>query len=657
MLTLDAIGRSVAGRTLFEQVTWTIHSGDRYGFVGPNGSGKTTLMRIMAGRDEPDAGRVRRRRGLRVAYLPQEVEAELPPDAPVLEAVLAAADDIRTLGDEAERLARRMAELAAMPDRDEELARVTAEYGERRAMFEWFGGDQLEARAKVVLGGLGFPAGDERRPIRELSGGWRMRALMARLLLSGADLLLLDEPTNHLDLAALGWLEDHLVASPAALVVVSHDRWFLDRVVTRIADLKGGRLRVTPGRYSEWVAARRLEAEQTARQMRKLDREAARLERFVERFRYKATKAAQAQERERVLEGVREERSQLAIERTATWRLRWPEPPPCPDPLLRLERVAKSYDGHRVLRDVDLTLRAGERLALLGPNGAGKTTLLRILAGELVPTAGKREYARGLRVGRFVQHQLESLDPARTVLEHAAEAAPSRRPEELRGALGMFGLGADHAERAVETLSGGERARLALARLILRPASLLLLDEPTNHLDLPMREALEEALEGWAGTLIVVSHDRAFLSRLTSGSIAVEEGRVERLDGGWEQWLEWRRTGGGRDAPQPAGREPAQEPAHELSREGRRARAAAVQERSRRLRPLRAQVERLEHEVHAAEERLAVVDAALADPALHADGEQIRGLTLERQQLDSRLVALYDEWTAAAAELESAEEA
>ncbi len=651
MLVLENVSRVVPGRVLFERVHLVIHPGDRLGLVGPNGSGKTSLLRVIAGLDEPTDGRVIRRPGLRVAYLPQEIETEADAATPLLEVALAGAEDVRELGRELARLEEELARLADDPGDGGRLERVSARYGELRALYEWFGGDALEARALQVLSGLGFAPGDARRPLGTFSGGWRMRALMARLLLSGADLLLLDEPTNHLDLDALAWLEGHLATSPAAILVVSHDRVFLDRVARKVADLVRGRLRVTPGGYTAWLEARRREREAVTKRDRQLAREEARLERFVARFGAKATKATQAKDKERLLERIREERAALAVDPAAEFRVRVPEPPRAPDPLLVLEGVAKRFGDREVFSGVDLVLRPGDRLAVLGPNGSGKTTLLRLLAGELRPDAGRRELSRGVVIGRFAQHQLETMDPEATVLEELARGAPGRKPEELRAALGALGLGAGHVERRVATLSGGERARLALARLFLHPANLLLLDEPTNHLDLPMREALEEALAAWPGTLVVVSHDRAFLARLARETLAVEGGRIERLDGGFAAYQAWRagrreegvrvRSAGGA--------------VHERSREARRRRARELQERSRRLRPLRERVARLEEEIHRLEETLAAVDRDLADPAVHGDGERLASLARERERLAGELARLYPAWEEAAARLEEAE--
>ncbi len=642
MLQLETIGRTVAGQHLFRGVTWTIHPGERIGMVGANGSGKSTLLRIIAGRDEPDEGKLHSRTGLRVAYLPQEVEAENSGESSVLETVLAGADDVRRLGRELTALEERMHATSTAGSSAQELALLSESYGEKRALFEWFGGDEMETRARIVLSGLGFSLQETQAPLKTFSGGWRMRALMGRMLLSGADLLLLDEPTNHLDLDALAWLETQLSQSPAAVIVVSHDRVFLDQVVTKVAHLSRERLRLWPGNYSAWVARRAAERDELASRATKLQREEARLEAFVERFRAKATKAAQAQDRARVLEGVREERAQISLERDRHFRLRLPDPPPCADPIVMLEQVEKRYGEKVVISGVNLSLRRGDRLAVMGPNGAGKTTLLRLIAGDIYPERGRRLLGTGLTLGRFAQHQLEAMDPDRTVMEESMHGAPGKKPEEVRRALGSMGIGDVHIDRRIRSLSGGERSRVALARLLLNPAALLLLDEPTNHLDLPMREALEQGIAAWPGTLLVVSHDRAFLDLVTNGTLAVDGGVVERIAPGWQAFLQWRNA-----RNQIVDSTPDTDASSaERSRDSKRARAEAIQERSRRLKPLKQELIELEQRIHADEERLRAIDDLFADPAVAADGERMRSLVRERDQISAAMPASYSRWEA-----------
>jgi ATP-binding cassette subfamily F protein 3 len=632
MLQLEGIGRTVAGQHLFRNVTWTLHPGDRVGLVGANGSGKSSLLRILARCDEPDEGKLHIRSGLRTAYLPQEIEAEISDALTVLQTVLAGAEEVRQLGRELAALEQRIPEVEGG-----ELERLTQAYGEKRALFEWFGGDQLETRAKIVCGGLGFRPEEFDQPLKVFSGGWRMRAVIGRMLLSGADLLLLDEPTNHLDLDALAWLESELASTPAALIIVSHDRVFLDRVVTRIAELSRERVRVTPGGYSAWARRRALENEQAVARARRLQSEADRLERFVDRFRAKATKATQAQDRARMLEQVKEQQSEIEVERARTFRVQFPKPPDCGDPLVVLEGVEKRYGEQVVLRAIDLVIRQGERLALMGANGAGKTTLLRLIAGDLFAERGRRLIGTGVTIGRFAQHQLETMDPNKTCFDEALSTASGSKPEEVRRALGAMGIGELHVARRVRTLSGGERARMALARLLLNPSALLLLDEPTNHLDLPMREALEDGLAGWPGTLLVVSHDRAFLARVTTGTLAVADARVERIEPGWDAFLAWRaaRQRGGAASRSEQG---------ERRRDDKRARAEAIQERSRRLRPLQAELQQVEAAIEADERRRTAIDDQFSNPATTSDGERMKQLVAEREQICARLPKLYSRW-------------
>ena len=650
MLFLEEITREVRGRALFSGLKWTIHPGERIGLVGPNGSGKTTLLRIMAGRDEPDGGRVRKRKDLRIAYLPQEVESETSSDRPLIDAVLAGADRVRQIEMAMRALEDAMVEADAAGE-EEELLRLTGLYGEQRALFEWAGGDDLTGRARSILGGLGFAREEQDFPISTFSGGWRMRALMARMLLSGADLLLLDEPTNHLDLEALTWLETHLAASPAALVVVSHDRVFLDRVVGKIADLVRHRLRLTTGGYAKWYAAREAERLDASRRDEKLAKQEAHLARFVERFRYKASKARQAQSRIKAMEKIRSERESLDADEQVRTTFRWPDPPRSPDVQITLEGVGHGYGDKRVFSGVDVVIRMGERIAIHGPNGAGKSTLLKILSGEIVATEGRRIVGHGTTIGTFAQHHLERFDPEKEVREAAEEASPGSVPQDVRRALGAMGLDEEHFGRTVATLSGGERARLALARLLLVPAAVLLLDEPTNHLDLPLREALEEALADWPGTLIVVSHDRAFLSRLTTRHLRVADGAVHVREGTEANAISTCRTG---EIDAEAEKETKVLP--EQSREARRARARATQERSRLLAPLKRILEESEQKVSELETRLEEIDAEMVRPEVLCDGDRMRRLTRMREELNAEVKRCTKAWEDAAERMEEIEE-
>jgi ATP-binding cassette subfamily F protein 3 len=636
MLRLDDIKRQIGARVLFESLSWVIPGRARLGLVGPNGAGKTTLLRIVCGREVPDAGCVQGPTSLVVGYLPQEVETVA--GASVLEVVLSGAESVARLEGRLGELERELAELD--PD-DARAGELTRRYGDLRSRFEALGGDRIEARARAILCGLGVTEASHDRPPATLSGGWRMRVVLARLLLGAPDLLLLDEPTNHLDLEALDWLERFLADFDGAFVVVSHDRYFLNRVVEGVVELERGRLSTYTGSYDDYVAASeqaRLGQDKAAREQA---RERARVERFIERFRYKASKARQVQSRVRALEKV--ERIESSTD-AKTIRFRFPEAPRSGDVVARLDRVSKHFGPTRVYDGLSLVLRRGERVALVGPNGAGKSTLLKLLAGAIEPDGGAIELGQGVLRHYYAQHQLDALDPRRTVLEELEAAAPPDERPRLRSLAGCFLFVGEDVDKRVEVLSGGEKARLALARMLLEPANLLLLDEPTNHLDLRSREVLEEALEPYTGTLVFISHDRYFINRVANRVAEVGGGGLELYDGGFDEWTAWR------EARQTAEPQPAEARAGEpnVRREEKRREA---EERNRLYRERKAVEERLrpiEDEVERLERRVAELQLAQADPQVYSDPERARDVARERTELEARLGRLYEAWEAAA---------
>ncbi len=480
MIALETVSKGYGGQELLRECSWRVGRGERIGLVGPNGAGKTTLCRILAGVEEPDEGRVHLDSGVTVGYLPQEVAGGI--DRTVLAEALSGFDEVWELEAELERLAEAM----ARPDADPGL---TDRYGEVQHRFEALGGYRLEAEAKMILGGLGFAPAGLHRPLGEFSGGWRMRAALARLLLLRPDLLLLDEPTNHLDLESLGWLENFLASYDGSVVIVSHDRYFLNRMVTSIAELAAGEVEVYPGDYDHFLVereARRALIEARARNQAKRIEE---IERFIDRFRYKATKARQVQSRIKMLEKV--ERIEMDGDARKI-HFRFPQPPRTGRIVMRLDGVRKAYGDNVVYAGVNFTAERAERIALVGVNGAGKSTLLKMLAGVLPPDAGERALGAHVEVHYYAQHQLDALDPAHTVLEEIEGAAPDATHTRLRTILGSFLFGGDAVDKRVAVLSGGEKARLALAKMLVRPAALLCMDEPTNHLDLASKEVLEE---------------------------------------------------------------------------------------------------------------------------------------------------------------------
>ncbi|MGH7375148.1 MAG: ABC-F family ATP-binding cassette domain-containing protein, partial [Candidatus Rokuibacteriota bacterium] len=525
MIALDSVSKGYGGQELLRDCTWRIGRGERIGLVGPNGAGKTTVCRILASVEEPDAGRVHRDTGVTVGYLPQEVTGGA--ERTVLAEALSGYDEVWRLEAELERLAARMAGPAAEPG-------LIDAYGEIQHRFEALGGYRLEAEAKVILGGLGFEPDAGHRPLAEFSGGWRMRAALARLLLLRPDLLLLDEPTNHLDLESLQWLENFLAAYEGSVVIVSHDRYFLNRMVTAIADVAGGSVTLYQGDYDHFLIER--EARQALReaQARNQAKRVAEIERFIERFRYKASKARQVQSRVKMLDRMERIETDAAARRI---HFQFPQPPRTGRLVGGLSGVHKAYGDNVVYDGVDFKVERGERVALVGVNGAGKSTLLKMMAGALAFDAGERMLGANVGVQYYAQHQLDALDPTRTVLEELELAAPEASITRLRTILGSFLFSGDTVDKKISVLSGGEKARLALAKMLVRPAALLCMDEPTNHLDLASKEILEEALAGFTGTIVFISHDRYFINRIATRVVEVDRRHLTTYLGSYDDYL------------------------------------------------------------------------------------------------------------------------
>jgi ATP-binding cassette subfamily F protein 3 len=633
MIHVDKLKRQFGPRIVFEGLSFLIPQGARWGLVGPNGAGKTTLLRILSGEDAQDAGSVHRAGSIRVGYLPQEVETVGA--GSVLATVLDGFAEIRQMEERLEELEHK---LSALRPGDPEIEKLTAAYGELRHRFETMGGDRVEARARTILSGLGVPEGRFHEPLRTLSGGWRMRVALARLLLAAPDLLLLDEPTNHLDLPAIDWLERFLDGWEGAFIVVSHDRYFLNRMVREIVEMDRGRLTEFVGGYDDYLETRQARIEATEQAAKQQAREIAKVTRFIERFRYKNTKAKQVQSRIRALDKI--ERIQ-APSKAKRVRFGFPPSPRSGDVVARAERVEKAYGATHVFTSLDLLLRRGDRVALVGENGAGKSTLLKMLAGSLLPDAGSLDLGHNVSVQYYAQHQLEALVPEDTLLETLERVAePGSRPR-LRTLLGSFLFSGDDVDKRVGVLSGGEKARLALARLLIRPSNLMLLDEPTNHLDLQSREVLEEALDEYEGTLVVISHDRYFINRIATSIAEVGRGRAELFPGDYDTFLE-------RHVPAPDAEESAAPPT-DAKRASRRSEA---EERNRRYRERKAHEERIrpvEDEIHRLETRTKEIDLLQADPDVYRDPQRAKGLGAERSEIASKLKVLYAEWEVLAA--------
>ena len=641
-LAASGLAKAYGSRQLFEGVTLHLPPGRRVALVGGNGTGKTTLLEILAGLNEADAGTVTKPRDALIGYLPQDLREVT--EGTVHEHVTAGAGQLAQLSRTLKELEHQLVHPA---DRQDDLV---ARYGEVQAQFEQLGGYALEAEAAKVLAGLGFSPADSDRPTLELSGGWRMRASLARLLVSEPDILLLDEPTNHLDVDSMAWLERRLAEWPGALLFVSHDRDFIDAVADRVVELASGAAIAYEGGFAEFVVAREERLQRIEAAAARQAREVARVERFVERFRYKATKARQVQSRVKTLQKL--ERIQVPSRSELAARFAFPAPPRSSRVVAELEGATVGYpDGDGpVVSDATLAVERGQTVALVGPNGAGKTTLLKLILGELSPTSGTVRVGANVKVAAFHQHQADELDGTKRAIEvFSAGIDPGRR--NLRTVLGAFGLRGDDADRRVAELSGGERTRLALARLMVEPVNLLVLDEPTNHLDLPSCDILEDALTAYPGTVLLVTHDRHLIRSVADALIEVRHGRAVCHLGADESvlypndstvpaLLSRRETAGHAARPPAPGADRA-----ERRRSSAKARAATSR--------LRRRVADLERAWGDADSEVAELHRRLCDPSIYDRPEEVRELASAHEAAADRAAALLAEWESSLAEFEA----
>ncbi|HEY7847415.1 MAG TPA: ABC-F family ATP-binding cassette domain-containing protein [Candidatus Limnocylindria bacterium] len=655
LVTLAGVAKSHGAQHLFDGVDLQVAAGRRIAVVGPNGAGKTTLLEIITGDQQPDVGTVIRARDLVIGYLPQEIAESR--GRPALDEVLAGAGTVTGI----ERRMRHIETEMADATEEDELAELMDEYGRLQHRFEALGGYGLEAEARRILAGLGFAEGDMERNTAEFSGGWMMRIALARLLLQNPDLLLLDEPTNHLDLASVEWLQGFLAEYAGAVLLVSHDRDFINAVVNRVAELHAGSLIEYVGDYADFVEQRDERIAQLERQAAAQGRKIAQVERFIERFRYKASKARQVQSRIKALD--RMERVATPSRRSKVVKFRFPEPARSGRTVITLRGVVKRYGRHTVYGGLDLVLERGQKVALIGPNGAGKSTLLKILAGALEFEGGSRELGSKVKVAYFAQHQIDALNPANTVYDELAGVAERMTSSEIRALLGAFLFSGDAVEKRVEVLSGGEQTRLALAKLMADPANLLCLDEPTNHLDITSRDVLEDALNAFPGTIVLITHDRYLIRSVANAIVEVNGGSATLFNGDFEYYaakrgldieergaVEGRATPRGIEAPPPAARE---SPAEATAR--KRSEAEARNQRYRRTRDLRSALARVEADAAAADAELAATSAQLADPATYAEGEAVRTLIERHNAARDAVDHLAAEWERLSAELETTE--
>ncbi|MGH2349729.1 MAG: ABC-F family ATP-binding cassette domain-containing protein [bacterium] len=627
ILTVQDMTKTYAGEAVFDGVTFSLEPREKVALIGRNGSGKTTLLRLLAGLDEPDRGRVALERWARPAYLAQVPAAAAA--VPILAHVLTGAADIQALDVRLRELEHLMA-VPAVHDDAGRLTEVMAEYASVRDHFEHAGGFGLETAARSVLTGLGFREADFVRSIGELSGGWRVRAELARALLMEPDLLLLDEPTNHLDLDATEWLESYLQSFPGAMIVVGHDRYLLDAVTTRTLELEDGTVTSYQGSYTAYAALKSERVRREAELYERQQEEVTKLQAYIRR--YKAgNRATQAKSREKMLARVRSQEREKPRRRGAM-RVRVEAHRTSGRLVARLTGVGKRYDGRRVLSGVALEVHRGDRIGLLGGNGAGKTTLLRMIAGAEEPTEGVVALGAGVQARYFAQEATEVLDPERTVLDEILGDRPMT-PEDVRTYLGRFLFSGDDVYKRVRMLSGGERQRLSLAKLLLDRPNFLLLDEPNNHLDIPSREALEQALLEYTGTMILATHDRYLLERIATRIVTVAAGALSDFQGTYRELRRHARRPESRvpsPVSRPKTRGEADSSLHDQTAAGGRAVPAAPT------------FEQVAAHIAAAERELEDAGRGLSDPETYRDPERVRLMRAQYDAAAARLEDLYD---------------
>jgi len=655
MITLNHVQKQFGSKVLFKDCSLQIGVRDRLGLIGPNGSGKTTLFRMILGEEPIDEGEILIAKGVKIGYLPQEVISFK--GNKVLDEVLKSAVGITSLQDKMKILEE---ELLSLED-PKEQERLAKEYGKLQERYTALGGYGLEAEAKRILQGLGFKERDFERDTDELSGGWLMRIALARILLQSPDLLLLDEPTNHLDLASLIWLEEFLFNYPGAMVIVSHDRVFLNHLIDRIAEIEAQKIDLYYGDYDHYLnekEARRQIIEATYKtQQKKIEQ----TERFIERFRAKNTKSSQVQSRIKMLEKL--ERIELPKEKKEI-RFRFPIPTRSGHKVVEVKNLRKSYGDIRVYQGIDLILYRGDKVAFVGPNGAGKSTLLKILAGVLDFEEGEVELGKNVTRAYFAQHQFNLLHPGNTLFEELLSIATDETQTELRTLLGTFLFTGDEVEKKVSVLSGGEKSRLILAKMLLKPANFLLLDEPTSHLDIPSRNVLEMALKQFQGMVCLITHDRHLINQISNKVIEIDHGVPHLFLGNYDDYLYKKQKIQLEEAKKEEEKEDkdkvevkekvktSKKTSKYVAKEERRARAQQMDQYRRQISSLEKRFQEAEKSLNEATQTLDHLNQRLSDPSLYLNQKETYETIQTHHRVKEQVNELTQLWESLALELE-----
>ncbi|MCH8557488.1 MAG: ABC-F family ATP-binding cassette domain-containing protein [Balneolia bacterium] len=671
MLTISNITLFISNFCIFSKLNFQASKGDRIGLVGPNGAGKTTLLRLIAGRYEPEQGSVNLQKDSKVGFLEQDV-LEISLDQSVREFALHAFDEVKDIEKRLNEIGLKISEQTDYES--EGYMKLLEEMERLNNRFVMLEGDRIESKTEEVLEGLGFSTEELSQPLERFSGGWRMRAVLAKLLLQRPDVLMLDEPTNHLDIDSIEWLEQYLKTYEGAVVIVSHDRFFLNRMVTQIAELRNKKIFTYTGNYDKFEVQRQEQVEQQQREFEAQQKEIAETERFIERFRYKATKAKQVQSRVKALDKV--ERIEEPDGGNKQMAFRFPDPPQSGKVVMEIKNLLKTYpvpDGGKNVRVFteaqDLHIERGDKIALIGPNGAGKSTLARILYGQ-EPFDGSRSEGHNVLMTFFAQHLADVLESNRTVLEEMeSEARTSEVRSRIRSILGSFLFSGDDVFKPISVLSGGERGRVALAKTLLQPANFLILDEPTNHLDMSSKEVLIQALNEYKGTILAVSHDRYFLSQFATKIWRVEGGRVMEYDGGYD-YYEWKRGKQQEESAQSESvkkshtekdkkaipQQPDDRRAGPKSKDQKRMEAEIRKKFGNRTRVLRKEIAECEKQMAEFESQKAELDNKLADTDFY-QSEGAADAVKEHSRLVRKLDEITEKWAERSEELEQIEQA